>query len=449
MAPNANSTSERFRNSLFLEPVAYIIGAIVLALLTVAIDNRFVEGDTGFPQYLTSTVDSARTLLQVVASATITFAGIAFSISLLIIQLASSQYSPRVVQGLFRDAYNKRIMGIVVGTFAYCLVVLRAVRGPLETGGTAVIPHLSVGVATLLGIASILAIIAFINHNAHSMDVSKILSDVTEQALSTVGNVWRTEDQAEAERLDPARSGLAAVDPHRTPADDHLVVLFDRDGWLQGVDHDAIARAADPNGIVRLDTFVGRYAVSGTPLCTVWPVPEDGDAACQRARDSVIIGATRTSPQDVAYGIRQLADVALRALSTGINDPTTAQDAMFHLGTVLHALLRRRPPPRVRRAQEGRLVLLPEQITHADLVELAFDEVRIASTDQPTVCVYLLEIMHLLNLSLSDDPRRREACQAVRRQARLVVDGVEQADLLPADVDRVRGAYEDRFGDVS
>jgi uncharacterized membrane protein len=112
-------------------------------------------------------VDSARAVLGVIAGATIAFAGIAFSVSLLLISQSSSQYSPRVVHGLFRDPFNKRVMGVVIGTFTYCLVVLRAVRSPLDGVGNAVIPSLSIAVALLLGITTILSIVGFISHAAH------------------------------------------------------------------------------------------------------------------------------------------------------------------------------------------------------------------------------------------------------------------------------------------
>ena len=133
---------ERVRASLFFIPMLGVVAAIVLSQVGIAVDDRF---DTArWPLGLTSTVESARAVLSTIASATITFAGIAFSISLLLIQLASSQYSPRVVHTLFRDPYNKRVMALVVATFTYCLIVLRAVRSSLEQGGEPVIPNLSV-----------------------------------------------------------------------------------------------------------------------------------------------------------------------------------------------------------------------------------------------------------------------------------------------------------------
>ena len=426
--------SERIHSSLFFEPLLFVLGAVALGVLGPELDELVVENQRDLPFTLTSTVDSARSVLSTVAGATITVAGIAFSISLLIIQLASSQYSPRVVPGLFRDPFNKRVMGIVVGTFTYCLVVLRAVRGALEDGGEPVIPNVSVAFAAFLGVVSILAIIAFIDHNAHSMDVSKILHDVTGRAVDTVRSQWRHPDEDGPDR--------ASFVP---PPTDVLVIDVDEPGWLQHIDHAGLARAADRGGTVRLETAVGRYAVAGTPLCTVWPCPEDPDRARHRARSSVVFGETRTSPQDVGYGVRQLADVALKALSPGINDPTTAQDAMFHLGTVLHELMTRRPPPTRQAYPHDRSLVLSEEQTHDELVELAFDEVRMASVTMPTFSIYLLELIHLLLRSLGDADLAVSG-DALRRQARLVRDGVEAAEIvLQEDRRRVSAAYRNRF----
>ncbi len=439
MLVRLSTITERLRASLFFVPMVFVVAALGLAIAGITIDVRLLDDGTDLPSWMTSTVDSARSVLSTVAGATITFAGIAFSVSLLLIQQASSQFSPRVIQGLFRDPFNKRVMGIVVGTFTYCLIVLRSVRGPLEQDGTPVIPNLSVAFAVLLGVISILAIVAFISHSAHSMDISKILHNVTEDALDEVRRYWvRPDDEV-------ADDASAVVVPEQ-----RTVITFEQHGWIQAVDLGGLARVAPDGGTVQLETAVGRYAIAGAPLCTVWPPPADVESASRMAHSAVGIGETRTSRQDVTYGLRQLADVALKALSPGINDPTTAQDAMFHLGSVLRELLVRRSPS-ARQTIDGRSLIQAEQPTHDDLVGLAFDEVRIASATQPTMLIYLLEILHLLDQSLVEHGRTDERLP-LRRQADLILesvsgDAVPDTDLTPADADRVVAAHHARFPD--
>lgn len=431
MVVRAQALAERLRASLFFVPLGFVVVGVVLGVVTVQIDRELVESPGELPFVLTSTVDSARAVLGTVASATITVAGIAFSISLLVIQLASSQYSPRVVHGLLRDPFSKRVMGVVVGTFTYCLFVLRAVRGPLEEDGTPVIPNLSVTIALALGVVAIMATVAFIDHSAHSMDVSRILDGATTQGLASARRLW-----GEPGPRTPAG------DPTQPPPD-HLVVAHASAGWIQHIDLDAVAAAAPPNGTVRLDTETGRYAVVGTPLCTIWPVPDDPEQACARASAAVITGASRTMEQDVGYAVRQLADVALRALSPGVNDPTTAQDAIFHLATVVGELLVRQPPPLETVHDDGRVLLRPERLDHIGVIGLAFDEVRIAATGQPTVGIYLLEALELLVERAGDDASVRDA---LVRQATLIRESARTADLLPDDAQRLQDAHDRRFG---
>lgn len=427
---------ERLRSSLFFVPMLFVLAGGALGVALVDLDGSLQDDATSLPFVLTSTVDSAREVLSVVAAATVTVAGIAFSVTLLVIQQASAQYSPRVVQSLFRDPFNRRVVGLSVGTFTYCLMVLRAVRTSVE-GSEAlsdpVIPNLAVGVAVLLGVVSILAIVAFIDHNAHSMEVGQILSRVTRDTRDQIDRRWTAVDDAAS----GAEPGLPAGDGH--------VVLFDKSGWVQRIDDDSLCRLIPDGGTVRLDTAAGRYAIEGTPMCTLWPRPDDEDAVAADARSMVRLGSVRTMEDDPAYGIRQLADVALVALSPGVNDPTTAQDAIFPLADVLRAALVTGLPPTVTTDERDRTIVRGEHPTAASLVDLSFDEIRRASSSMPTVSIYLLEALHLVHDALlrADRPT---SCQPIRRQADLVLAGAERSELLDADLALVRSAHARRFG---
>ncbi len=432
MLSRLQAYGDRLRSSLFFVPMLCVLAGIVVGEAMLYVD-ALVEG---IDPRLTATVDSARTVLTTVAGATLTFAGIAFSVSLLLISLASSQFSPRVVHGMFRDPFNKRVMGLVIGTFTYCLVVLRAVRSSLEETGDAVVPSVSILLAVVLGIASILAIVAFINHAAHSMDVSKILHRVTEEALSQARAAW---PEPEPDSDPPVGTDEDTALPGGAAA-----VRFDGYGWVQNVDYEQLLAALPSGTTARLETFAGQYAIQHTPLCHLFPPAPDPDAVAAAVRAAVIVGETRTLQQDVAYGVRQLSDVALKAMSPGINDPTTAHDAISHLGTVLSDLLRRRPPARRLAGADGQVLLVPEATTHDQLVGLAFDEVRIASADQPTVLIYLLDVLHQVEQSLADLVRPG-AVAALRRQASMIREINERADVLEPDRERVRAAFARRY----
>jgi uncharacterized membrane protein len=424
---------ERIRMSLFFVPMVGVLIGMVGASVTIWIDSRLDLQGGDLPLGVISTVASARAVLSTVAGATISFAAIAFSISLLIIQQASSQFSPRVVHTLFRDPFNKRVMGLVMGTFTYCLVVLRSVRSLDESGGDAIIPTLSVAIAVVLGIATIISIIAFLNHSAHSMDVSQILDRVENEA---VGHARREWEVAEFDRPPP--------EPIAEPDHPAHIVRFDRSGWVQQIDADVLLDCLPDEATALVHTYPGRYAIRGAPLCTLTVTPEDIEATEHAILGAVSTGNTRTMQQDISFGLRQMADVGLKALSTGVNDPTTAQDSIFHIAAVLAEMLRRDPPPRERTDDRNRRVVLVEQPSGDDLVRLAFGELRRAAATQPTVCIYLLEALHLLREGLEAAGLTIRTAVLVE-QARLVVAGCEAADLLQADLADVRGAYDKRF----
>jgi uncharacterized membrane protein len=425
--------AERLRGSLFVVPMVFVVAGIVLAEVGIAVDGAITDEGGTVPLGLASTVASARAVLSTVAGATITVAGIAFSVSILVIELASSQYSPRVVSGLFRDPFNKRVIGISVGTFAYCLVVMRSVHSSIDNQGPPVIPNVSVAAGVVLGIVAVMAIIAFINHNAHAIDISEILAVATRQAIHAVTHPWST---GGFERS-------AVQQPDVVPPGTGFTAHFDRDGWIQLLDHHALLEATPDGATVRFETAVGRYALNGSPLCTIWPEPPDVEAVERDVRGAVRIGETRTLQQDSSYGVRQLVDVALKALSPGINDPTTAQDAIFHVGAVLRESFACDPPARDLKLGTRRLVL-PEVDGYAELTSLAYDEIRRAAAQQPTVCLYLVESISQVVASL--EPQRRHIAEPLlRAHARLVVDACESTDLPRHDVEPVRAKYDKRF----
>ncbi len=428
------ATVDRARTSLFVLPMVAVVLAVATGAGLVALDS--ILDDAGrVPLVFTSTVDSARVILSTVAAATISFAGIAFSVSLLVIQRTSAQYSPRVVQTLFRDPFNRRVMAMVVGTFTYCVVVLRSVRAPIAEDGTAVVPNLSVSFALLMGIGAILAIVAFIDHSARAMDVSEILQRVSGDSIAQMRITL-------PELGDDDGVVEAAVDFVDAPV--HHVVRFESGGWVQRLDIGALKQLTPANGGLRVHTAPGRYAVDGTGLCSVWGSVDDLGELDRCIRTTLTVGNSRTLQQDPSYGLRQSVDVALRALSPGVNDPTTAQDAIFHTAAMLVELLGRAAVAQVQRGPAGGVLVLPELPGHDELVDLAYDEVRRAAAPHATVCVYLLESIAQVRSSVEFDGRR-QGIERLERQAELVVECSDAAGAIAHDRVLVRQAYRSRF----
>lgn len=443
----ARRAAERARESLFLIPTTFAVSGVALAVVALAVDEN-LSGDVSLPLSVASTAASARSVLSTVASATMTFAGIAFSVVLLVFQMSSSQYSPRVIHGLLRDDFNKRIIGLVVGTFTYCLVTLRSVHGPVDGGPDAAVPTVSVSLAVVLGVVAVLAIIGFIDHNAHRMDVSRILDDATDSTRESAQRTSWPEELA-IDPSDLSGPSAAEADGRRTPAREVVTRLVParRGGWVQQIDVEGLLRVIPPGATAEARTRPGRYAVTGSPLVEVHMCPpaEDGgaddgdhddDDFARSVADAVVIGPSRTITQDPAYGLRQVIDVALRALSPGVNDPTTAQDALFHLADALRAVLDVEPAPRTFGGDDGRRVVLWHR-SDAELVGLAFDELARSAASQPTVTGYLLAAIDTVMPPEDGTSRDQAVRRALLQQAENAVAESVRAGVAESEVARL------------
>lgn len=220
------------------------------------------------------------------------------------------------------------------------------------------------------------------------------------------------------------------------PNGPRLEVSADRTGWVQQMHVDDVLEAAPDGGSVSLQVHPGGFVADGTLLARVWPEPREPEEAADRIRGAIRVGTAPTMQQDIGFGIRQLADVALRALSPGVHDPTTAVECVAYLGSVMHELVPRDTPPRVIGGEGDRRLLVPSQPDFDAYVELAFGQIRRASTD-PTVMIALLDVLGMLTAAATR-AGLDERAEALRREARLLLEALPHAGLVAADADRVR-----------
>jgi uncharacterized membrane protein len=190
-----------------------------------------------------------------------------------------------------------------------------------------------------------------------------------------------------------------------------------------------------------VEVQVGQFVHPGRRLCTLWGEVDDGDTLERRVNRAFGIEMSRTMQQDIGFGIRQIVDIALRALSPGVNDPTTAHECIVHLGAISYEILRRELPPLETPGEDGRRVVRSGQLTHADFVASAFDEIRQSAASLPSVGAALVETLAQISADLAEDGIiDRDRTEPLVRQARLAVAGVEKAGPLPQDAERVRDA---------
>ncbi len=416
----------RFRESLFALPALLVVAGIALAEAAGAVDRAV--GERALPGTLTMGSSTATWLLSTVAGATITTAGVVFSLTVVSLQLASSQFSPRVMRSFIRDRLSQVVIGLLIATFVYCVLILRRVDGD----GTGPAPRISLTVAVLLTVATVLLIVAHLDHLAHGLQVGEVvrrISEEGEQVLRASRQVTRTEQPAEA-RVPPAGSRTMAV-------------AAPRDGWITQAPSDRILAAVPPGTTVRLETRAGAYVHALEPLAVVWPVPDDTEAVRRRLATSVLIADARTMQYDVDFALRQLVDIGLRALSAAINDPTTAVEVTLRIGSLLRRLLVTEPPAEAIAGDGGRLLLRPWELSPEEFIAHGFDQLRQAAPAQPQVAAALLRVLRML-VDHVEEAGRAELVPALQSQADELLDALRGTpDLHRADLARLEAIATD------
>lgn len=343
-------------------PVGFSILAAGLALGLVRIDEELAP-DTSAWFFYGGQADGARELLSTIASSMLTIAGLVFSITILVLQLASSQFSPRILSTFLQDRVTQSSLGMFLGSFVYAMMLLPRVRS--ETDSTpAFVPGVSVYVAFLLALISVGFFVRYIHHMAHSI-----------RAVNIIGRVAQ-ETHASIERLYPEQFFEEPSEPRSLPSHPADLVLENSRpaGVVIHVDQEALLHAARSRDVlIELIPRVGDFVPSGAPLCRVWGASEPEGLS---VNDWIVLATERTPRQDPMFGFRQLVDVAERALSPGINDPSTAKQALDHLHDLLRALARRSIPAAARVDDGGVLRLWLPHPDWSDYVRMTFDEIR-------------------------------------------------------------------------
>ena len=416
------SVRERLRLSLWFVPLVLAVGAALLALVLSAID-RSLAADGSEPFFsFGGTPEGARSVLSTIAQSMLTFTGLVFTITMLVLQLASSQLSPRVMRTFLRDRGNQVVLGIFIATFVFTLLVLREVRTPIDGAG-AFVPAVSVWVAFAFLLASVAAFVWYIDHMAHAI-----------RASTVIANIWGETVEA-IERLYPERLSTGSVEVDWTPLSaPNIVLKATSPGVIVGVDEAALLGGSETGDqVIELCWRVGDFVPEGAAIARLW-----GDwtrDSADKVRAALATGGERTLDQDPAFGFRQLVDIALRALSPGTNDPTTAVQALDRLHDLLRRLVRREIPPPTR-SVDGRPRLVVPGPSWEDYVHLSLEEIRLAGAGQIQVTRRLRALLADLESEAPDN--RRGVLRQEDRELDLVPErGGKDAAGPPAGASRM------------
>lgn len=419
---------ERIRSSLWFLPAVSVVVSLAVAIALAEIERRTQVGGSviGFA----GSPEGARAVLATVAGSTITVTGLTFSLTVVALQVAASQFTPRLLSSFLSDRGNQVVLSTFLSTFVYSLAVLRSIRSPAE--GTTFVPHIAVAVGMALTLVSIAMLVYFFDHLTQQLRVETILRDLQRETLELI------------RRQAPTDGATLPEDLELPEVPDHAVAIrARRSGHLQALHLGVLGDVADDHGIViRLRPSVGVHVTEATTLAWVWPVDDadgerelDAEVLSSGVHRGIHLGHERTMQHDVAFGIRQLVDICARALSPGVNDPTTAVTTIASTASVLTELARTGRAPATRSDDLGRLRVAVPQSTFSELLALACDQPRRYGASEPAV---LVEILRLLTDVAEVAPEQHS--ETIARQIERTQAAADGADLADEDRARVRAA---------
>ncbi len=412
---------EIIRSSLWFIPTLIVLSLITLALALVNPDSFYNQKalSESWPRLFGAHAEGARGLLAAIASSMINIAGVTFSITIVALALASSQYTSRILRNFVRDRANQTVLGIFVGVFAYAIVVLRSIRG----GVSEFVPQVAVLVGVVLGLLAIGALIFFIHHIAASIQAANIIEGIARETLETISRLFPLQSNKTAESSPSAVQAAAFKTPHWVS----IPALCS--GYIQSVDVEAISRiACELKTVIKLEKALGDFVIRDGSLFQVAAVTCDS-ALTRRLNDACVVGSSRTMQQDFAYGIRQLVDIALKALSPGVNDTTTAINCVDYL-TVIVASFAARPLDGTVRMEGAHLRVLGQEPSFPTAFSGAFDQIRQNAQGNVAVLTRLLQAFSTIKAQCNDVTRQNY----VLSHATLVAEMAERT--VPCEFDR-------------
>jgi uncharacterized membrane protein len=416
---------EVLRTSLWFVPALEVAAAIVLFAGTIAVDRGAYHGEFTLPGWVISgSADAARQILTTIAAAIITVVGVVFSIILVTLTLASTQFGPRMLRNFIRDRGTQLTLGTFVATFVYAVLVLASIgvgsRGEF-------VPHVSVTVTLGLMVVDLAVLIYFIHHTAVSIQLPQVIASIAADLADAI------EEQGSGHpdphpKDEPTATELVA----RTEADG-AVLLAPDSGYLQYIQlQDLVRLATEAEAVINLEYRPGHFIVQGHRFATVWP-PEAAPLVRQALGRAHIVGPYRTLSQDVSFGIDQLVEIALRALSAAVNDTFTALTCIDWLGENLCKIVVQWHPARVHRDGRGFIRVIAAEPSYDRLVQRSFEKLRQSSLGQPAVMIRMLDALARIMAETTSEGQRRvllEQAQMINRACeRSVPEASDRADI--------------------
>ncbi|PMB17032.1 DUF2254 domain-containing protein [Fischerella thermalis] len=416
---------DTLHSSYWFLPTIMAIGAVALAFAMLALDRASMLATEKWWWIYTGGPDGARSLLEAVAGSMVSVTATAFSITIVALQLAASNFGPRILRNFMQDTGNQFVLGTFIGTFIYCLLVLRTVHGEGD-GYEQFVPQFSVTVGILLAIFSVGVLIYFIHHASTIIQASQVIQNVSEDL-----------DKA-THRLFPEKIGHS--EPEQEQRVTEIPLSFEEKaypiranatGYLQAIDNEELMKiACKHNLLLRIKFRPGKFIVKGSDLVMVFPGERVNQKLSKQINDAFILGKERTEQQDVEFPINQLVEIALRAISPAVNDPFTAIRCIDRLSAGLSGLVQRKFPSPYRYDDNHNLRIIAEPFSFEQLVDRAFNQIRQYAQSDAAVTIRLLEAIATI-ATYTTNPKHKTV---LRRHAEMILRGSQEG--LSEELDR-------------
>jgi len=417
---------EVLRTNLWLVPAIEVVVAAILFICTYALDRASYDGVFRVPGWaISGSPDVARTVLTAIAAAVITVVGVVFSIVIVALTLTSTQFGPRMLRNFIRDRGTQITLGTFVATFVYAVLTLGSVGQ--GSHGTFV-PHISVTVTLALTLADMAVLIYFLHHISRQIQLPEVIASIAAELQKAielqVGEAVESTGAEQATALIADMAGTGGVVP--APLS----------GYLQYVEHRMlVAIAAEVDAVIHVLFRPGHFIVAGQQYAAVWPA-EAASAVAEELARAHVTGPYRTLAQDVSFGLDQLVEIAIRALSSAVNDTFTALTCIDWIGDSLYKVTGRWQPTRVYRDSDGAVRVIVTETTWERLVQRAFEKVRQAAAGMPAVMIRqlsaLAKIMEQTTTARDRQVLLDQAAMIERLSAATVAEPADRADITRA-----------------
>jgi uncharacterized membrane protein len=422
---------EALRTNLWVMPMVETSCIVVLFGITYAADRASYNGTVRYPAWvLNGTADTARIILTTVSASIMTVIGIVFSITIVVLTLASTQVGPRMLRNFVRDPGTQLALGAFVATFCYAMITLVSVGGGPHGD---FVPHLSITVTLGLTLANVAVLIYFLNHVAAMIQLPVVISGIAKTLHAEISAHERPPTFTEGVGRGPScEELLSQLRQSGAP------IRMPRGGYLQVIRVERLVKAAaKADAVVELPYRPGHFLVAGQVIARVWP-PTAIAAVENTLALGHIAGAYRTLPQDISFGVDQLVEIALRALSPAVNDTFTGMTCVDWIADALCRLSRSWRPQPVRRDRQGWIRVIAYQPDFDRLVQRAFATIRQAALGMPAIMIRQLDALAKI---IEQTPDRARQTVLVRQ-----AEAIQKSNLAsvadPRDRDDVTRRYQ-------